>query len=285
MFSTTYCGYPKISLTCGVNGTTFLYNYNRLFLEFTYQFSERVRLLIEYIEIIELYPDGDIKEYKTAEVFEDEDELARWFAYDYNSSRHHSRYQIFLDWQWLCRQDVFRDDNDYCHPRNLAIVEEYGETDKNGTTKIRILNIRNYTELIEKYHHCGNTLYRTKKDLAAYYERRDHRRNGRAHRKHWGSFRHSNLAKRSLVVKYTGTDWDIEDNEDIAGCKILCRLPKENVSRERSNLWDERWVSIRNNWKQRKVRHQWQWHKPHTGGKRTNNISFCTSKEDFDECA
>ncbi len=219
--------------------------------------------MIDYIKIIKTELNGDILEFKTIARFNDTDEMCRYFAYS------EKRYNDYLSRQHLSRCDV-----DECGDlRPLALIERVGRYKENWAS-IRILDIRNYDDIINKYRMSGNTLYCN--------ETRKNKCQGRTHKGGYDSYKHTAFYKNSLICRYTGTDYDIEDNEDIQNCVIACTMPSDNVSRTGRDPWDENWIHLENNWKQRKIRHQWQWHKPRACGERNKNVYTETYTEEID---
>jgi hypothetical protein len=221
---------------------------------------------ILYIKITETNPDSSVKDYRVEEVFKDGTEMCRWFAYDYHKRLeilehgyclNRTRFSTYIRKQRLCQGDYYHEyDWDYYQGAGHRISVYYQRTLMlYDDSTDRVLDIRNYIAGIEKHAHDAieYTEYRytesESKRLRRYYNimtGRPHHTEGRIHRKS-KYYRPANKFDPNVIV----------DDEYIP-CVVT--KPKQNVRLVWYN--DFGCKEMENNWKQRKIRHQWQWHKP-----------------------
>ena len=235
--------------------------------------------MIKMIAIHSINENGDITSYTTTNLFRDEAEMIRWFAADYSIAAEHSRYEYHLDNQWLSKDDICLD---AAYPRRVALIELGRDCADNDWCKMRILDIRNYERAIARCRMSGNSIAQTRWQNTVLSRKPVM---GRTHSKYSGYIRaRGSMFKSSLVCRYKGDDWDIYDNEDFDSSIILCPMPDTNVRHSSSrDMWDDGWSTRENNWKQRKVRHQWQWHKPHANGRRHYYVYEVSDEKDVRE--
>jgi len=191
-------------------------------------------LSILYLIVKDVDKKGNIIDYEVEEVFKDEEELAKYFARG-------THYVDFLENQHLCKDDLVCREDYYVLRDRVLYDNEYD----------RLLDIRNYVDLIQKYF---GTPYKVKVTNTLWYKRY-RRRMGRTHRKS-GSYTKSRLFKASFLNN-VNFDYDKFDNE----FSIYCNIPCRSRPRLKRDYWEENFASTENNWKECKCRHQWQFHR------------------------
>ena len=98
---------------------------------------------------------------------------------------------------------------------------------------------------------------------------------GRTHYKEW-HFKKITFCKSNRAVRYTGADYDtasLSEEYGYMNLEIKCRMPEEKV-RYKTNIgpYDGSIRIMENNWKEKKIRHQWQAHKRKPNKKRYENV-------------
>ncbi len=238
--------------------------------------------MIKYITVSASDSKGNISEYSVKETFKDTDEMVAWFAHNCAETDYHLRHQWLSAGDTECDFDVF---NPVLVPRYSALIE-ITRKHSDGVWEYRVLDLRNYIDLITKKRqstdcqsyrqvHMFNRLSKNKQEQ------------GRTHKGGRASYKHSAFYKQSVKSRYTGENTDaVYTDETLVNCDIVCRIPDTNVRRAGRDPWDENWAYTENNWKERKIRHQWQWHKPYAGGKRFRDVydKIFDKKADWQGC-
>lgn len=210
---------------------------------------------ILYLRIKAIDNNGIITDYNIKDKFKDLTEMARWFAHSYND-KYESDYEELIAYQCLCKHDCYLSESfrfegirfEWYH-RYLVLYDEQYD---------RFLDIRDYRSLIEKQ--ITNSLTYTEYTLSLINERRKRIKNnqGRTHSKyHVG--KHTKMFKWRIRGKITlNPYYDDELNQ----FDICCSLPFNIRSklRERADRFESRYYKVENNWKNKKCRHQWQFH-------------------------
>lgn len=208
---------------------------------------------IWYITILSVSGVGQVTDYRIYKIFKNIDEMLNWFAYDYNSSKscvEHStyRYNTLMHNQNLTGLDT----------KTVSRITPYGisysqilrdsmlyDVDNNS-----VIDIRKFQNEIKSHMYKAQRL--TDYDI----KHKKNPRQQRTHKKHYGyrnsQSKHGGLIKSARINRILSQD----DVENIYGVSIkLCRGNSGEF------CFDRYRKNIENNWKEKKVRKQWQYHK------------------------
>ena len=223
---------------------------------------------IYYIVIDSFNESGDPVKSHTVELFKNEEEMVRWFAYDYDNE--YGRYHRMLNSQRCCKGDIFVSEYRYFPESDLSIPRKYAYRNHMlyDAKTCRILDIRNYETEIVKSATIGiyNTEYvlsYRKRDFAVWKHNHGHK-HGKTHQKS-GHFKKIALGKNN--VKQSDEKFGRYEQEDMSEnlsiSKLSCSFPVQIRGKTRMKKlgwWDDYYASTENNWKEKKIRHQWQYH-------------------------
>ena len=232
---------------------------------------------IFYIIIKDFDPDGTPVSSKTIELFKDENEMINWFAYGYENE--YSRYQRMLSSQRCCKNDVF-----VSKYKNVPINDLFPGRDNiirmlpcqysfrnhmlYDADNCRILNVRNYESKIANASHNAirDTEYtcRYREKQYALWRHTHGRRRGRSHQKS-GHYKKITLGKDN-IKKSDKRFGQFEQNDTYSNmtANMTCSFPvrvRGKTRMKKIGWWDDYYAPTENNWKEKKIRYQWQFHK------------------------
>lgn len=220
-----------------------------------------------YITILSVSDTGQITNYKIQHIFKDYNEMFDWFAYDKSSKNLWTygtyRYDVLVDNQNLTGLDTKTDAhiNSYglYYTQSLRNIMLY-DVDKDS-----IIDIRKYQNEILSHVHTAKRL------TVHEQKRRKSRKQGRTHKKHYG-YRNS-TAKHGGLRKSMKINRALRQNDVGSIYNIPIKLYRGNAG---DVYWDCYRKNIENNWKEKKVRKQWQYHQDISCKSHYKNLSkYC----------
>ena len=211
---------------------------------------------IWYIKILSVSDKGQITNYMIQERFQDFDELLDWFAYDYKQSNERYvyltyRYQIVVENQNLTGLDtkIHTEVSSY-FPYNVCVTLQLRNIMIYDVTHNKIIDIRKYRQ--EILSHVPTAKYMT--EYYKSHRKSRSKRQYRTHKKHYG-YRSSYSNRPSLEkVEKINRTLSRQDFDDDYSVNI-------KFYRGNSGIYHDYIRTIENNWKQKKIRKQWQYHK------------------------
>lgn len=181
-----------------------------------------------------------ITDYEILNIFRDTKEMMRWFAYDYDehySPMFQTRFEKLVKNQNLSGKDTMSagyDGDNTFYLRDQFLYDN---------SQNRTLDIRNYESGIQ--HCCNISIMRTEWDQR---QRRRNKKQGKKHQTYRRYYKNIAMYRNDLIL----TDKCICDPETQV-------LPPIHSTKQYDH-WYKTFGKTENNWKNRKIRHQWQYH-------------------------
>ena len=223
---------------------------------------------IYYILIEEFDESGNPVKSRTVEVFKDEKEMIKWFAYNYDNE--YGRYHRMLNSQRCCKGDVFVSEYRYIPETNCTVPQKYAYRHHMlyDADSDRVLDIRNYKNEIARA--SGTAVFRTeqaclyRERFSASWRHKHGRKRGRKHHKS-GHYKRVAFGKNN-ILRSDKRFGQYEMTELYDGCgnsEIKCSFPSRIRGKARMKelgWWDDYYAPTENNWKEKRIRNQWQYH-------------------------
>ena len=198
--------------------------------------------MILYIKILSVSKKGFVCDYTIKEVFTDMQEMFKWFAYSAKTLPEREvsdRYDVYIWEQNLTGSDTVTECVAY-DERGPVFVRRLRSYMLYDTSTESVIDLRKYVEDIKK-----NKPFAIRQTKYCKSKKRN-KRTGRRHKKGF-EFRRTSM--------YRGTVSRYAESNKVDGTNIQLKPYRGNKNSD----WEFVAV-VENNWKQRKVRKQWQWH-------------------------
>lgn len=203
--------------------------------------------------------------FKVLDVFKDEKELVDYFAYDYTAKPHpfwgrSNRYNDFLSVQRLSKGDML----ERVSVRGTGYVRsyayrQYALLEVNIDNTYKVLDLRNYKKQIAKVAEAGGGVSCTEHTANAIKKKNEKYflcRHGKTHKT-------SRNYRKTSGFRERYRDHIDNHKEDFEDVPVNVKMNKVGG---KEDPWGDDVSRVENNWKSKKCRSQWQWHKKQNAG-------------------
>ena len=203
-------------------------------------------------------------DFKVLDVFKDEAELVAYFAYDYTATPHpfwgrSNRYNDFVTAQRLSKGDMLEEvsirGNGYIR---RYTYRQYALLEVNIDKTYKVLDLRNYKKQIARLAEAGGGIRYTEHITNIIEEK-----NKKYLFRHGKSHKTSRSYRKTSGFRERYRDHIDNHKEDFEDVPVNVKMNKVGG---KEDPWGDDVSRVENNWKSKKCRSQWQWHKKQNAG-------------------